>query len=287
MKIKITADSTCDLNEQLIEKYKFGIIHVGVVFKDELYHDGVDMTIDALFNMIGKDDKLPQTSANNPEEFRQFFEEQLSSDGGYDAIVHFALSSKISCLYQNAQTAAQDFDGKVVVIDSTTLSSAIGVQMIYAHELTSSGFTAQEIKDKVLLRQDRVQASFVIDTLKFLYKGGRCSRLAMFGANLLKIKPVIALKNGTMDVDKKLRGKYDDVVMEYVDYTLSKHNTPDKKHCFITYSTLDNNLVEKIKKRISGIFENIHITRAGTTVGSHCGPNTVGILYYNDGYEKI
>ena len=281
MKIKITADSTCDISKEIIDEYNFSIIPVSVTYDDNIYKDGADMTTDDLFKLVEESNKLPRTSANNPGEFEEFFKNELEN-GEYDALIHFSISSDISSMHQNATIAAEDFDGKVFTIDSQSLSTGIALQMIYASKLAKQGFTAQEICKKIEERRDKIQASFVIETLNYLYKGGRCSRLAMFGSNLLKIRPVIALKDGKMDVDKKLRGKYDDVVMEYIDYTLSKHCNMDKSCCFITYSSLDDELVKKIKEKIEPYFEKIYITRAGITVASHCGPNTVGILYYNN-----
>ncbi len=280
MKIKITADSTCDITKEIVQEYDFSIIPVGVNYEDKTFKDGVDMTTDDLFELVQKTKKLPHTSANNPGEYDQFFREILND--GYDAIIHFSISSSISSMHQNATIASEEFGGKVFTIDSESLSTGIALQMIYAHTLAQQGLSPKEICDKVNERRNKIQASFVIETLNYLYKGGRCSRLAMFGANLLKIRPVIALKNGTMDVEKKLRGKYDDVVIEYVDYTLSKHNNMDKSVCFLTFSSLAPNLVEKIKEKISPLFEKIYVTRAGITVSSHCGPNTIGILYYNN-----
>ena len=280
MKIKITADSTCDITKEIVQEYDFSIIPVCVTYEDKMFKDGIDMTTDDLFALVEKNKKLPHTSANNPGEYEQFFKEVLSE--GCDAIIHFSISSSISSLHQNATIAAEEFNGKVFTVDSESLSTGIALQMIYAAKLAAQGFSPQEICGKVNERRNKIQASFVIETLNYLYKGGRCSRLAMFGANILKIRPVIALKEGAMDVDKKLRGKYDEVVMEYIDYTLSKHNNMDKSTCFLTFSSLDDKLVEKIKEKINPYFEKIYITRAGITVSSHCGPNTIGILYYNN-----
>ena len=214
MKIKITADSTCDLGAELVKKYNIGILPVTIIADDKEYLDGVNITTDQLFPIVEKTGQLPKTAATNPTVFEEFFKKELESDGGYDAIIHFDISSKISSLYQNAQVASQNFDNKVFVVDSMSLSTGVGMQMLYACELAQKGLSAEEIFEKVMARRNAVQASFVIDTLKYLYKGGRCSRLAMFGANLLKIKPVIVLKDGKMDVDSKPRGKYADVVMK-------------------------------------------------------------------------
>ena len=284
MKIKITSDSTCDLGEELIKKYNIGILPVRVLQGGKEYLDGVNITLEELFPMVEQSGELPQTAATNPTEFVDFFSKELE---GYDAIIHFDISSKISSLYQNAQIASQEFDNKVFVVDSLSLSTGIGMQIIYASELIEKGLSAEEIYQKVLERRSAVQASFVIETLKFLYKGGRCSRLAMFGANLLKIKPVIALKDGKMDVEHKPRGRFDKVVEEYVDYILSKFNTPDKTRCFLTYTTLDDEIVQMIYNKIKPLFKEVLITRAGCTVGTHCGRNTVGILYYNDGQPDV
>ncbi len=283
MKIKITSDSTSDLSSELIKKYNIGILPVTVIADGKEYKDGVDITTDELFPIVEKTGELPKTAATNPTLFEEFFKSQLESDGGYDAIIHFDISSKISSLFQNAQIASQAFDNKVFVVDSLSLSTGIGLQMLYAYELAQKGVSAEEIYQKVLERRNSVQASFVIDTLKYLYKGGRCSRLAMFGANLLKIKPVIALNDGKMDVDSKPRGKFADVAMKYVEYTLQKYKTPDKTRCFLTYTTLDDEIVQKIYERIKPLFKEVLITRAGCTVATHCGKNTVGILFYNDG----
>lgn len=282
MKIKITSDSTSDLTEELRQKYNFTALPVKVMFGDDEYEDGVNITSDKLYEMCEKSKVLPKTASINPSEYKEFFD-KIFEEEKCDAIIHFSLSSKLSSLYQNAKTASENYDGKVFVVDSKTLSSAIGLQMIYAYELAKSGMDAKQVFEKVEARKQFAQASFVLDTLKYLHKGGRCSRIAMFGANLLKIKPVIALKDGAMDVDAKPRGKFDDVVIRYIDFTLDKYKTPDKTRCFITYSTLDESLVEKIKERIKPIFKEILITRAGTTVSAHCGPNTVGILFYTDG----
>lgn len=286
MKIKITADSTCDLSDEIIKKFNIGIIPVRIIMDNKEYVDGVDINTDKLFGLVEKTGQLSQTAATNPTTFQEFFAKNLKSDGGYDAIIHFDISSKISSLYQNAQIASQEFDNKVFVVDSLSLSTGVGIQMLYAYDLASKGVPAEEIYEKVMTRRPEVQASFIIDTLKFLHKGGRCSGLAMFGANLLKIKPVIVLKDGKLEVDAKPRGKYADAVMKYVDYILGKFDKPDKSRCFLTYTTLDDEIIKMIYDRIKPIFKEVYITRAGCTVATHCGPNTVGILYYNDNGNK-
>lgn len=287
MKIKITADCTCDLTQDMVENLNVGIKPVNIIMNDKEYLDGVNITLPELFKMFKETGQLPKTSACNPVEYEEFFNEQLKSDGGYDAIIHFSLSSGISCLNQNANVASQAFDNKVWVIDSQTLSTAIALQIFYAHELIQKGLSVQEIVNKVEARKTNAQASFVIDTLKFLYKGGRCSALSMFGANILGIKPSIIVKDGKMGVGKKFRGKYDKVVLEYVDYILETYKNPDRKRVFITYTTLDNpEIIDQIKAKLQGKFDEILVSSAGCTIGSHCGPNTLGILFYTDGNQE-
>lgn len=280
MKIKITADSTCDLSAELIKKLDIGILPVSVVLDGKELLDGKDLTIDELFEQIEKTGQMPQTSATNPTEFEEFFKKNIR---GYDGIIHFSISSKISSLYQNAQVASQAFDNKVFVVDSLSLSTGIGLQMLYTHSLAEKGRALEEIYEKVMTRRPAVQASFIIDTLKYLHKGGRCNRLTMLGANVLKIKPILVLKDGKIEVDSKPRGKLKDAVNKYVDYILDKYNTPDKSCCFLTYTTLEDEIIAQIKAKIQPIFKEIYVTRAGCTVATHCGKNTVGILYYNDG----
>ena len=286
MKIKITADCTCDLTQDMIKQLNVGIKPVSIIMNDQEYLDGVTITLPKLFEMFKESGQLPRTSACNPVEYEEFFNEQLKSDDGYDALIHFSLSSGISSLNQNAATASKAFDNKVWVIDSQTLSTAIALQIYYAYELIQKGLSPQEIVDKVIARRPYAQASFVIDTLKFLYKGGRCSALSMFGANILGIKPSIIVKDGKMGVGKKFRGKYDKVVLEYVDSILETYTNPDTKRVFITYTTLDNpEIVDKIKEILEEKFDEILVTNAGCTIGSHCGPNTLGILFYTDGKQ--
>lgn len=280
MKIKITADSSCDLSRALIEKNNFAILPVHITLGDKEYSDARDISQDEFYKFLKENPVLPKTSANNPVEFEEFFREQLSSDGGYDAIIHFAISSKFSTLYQNALTAAQLFADKVFVIDSLSLSTGVGLQMLYAKELVDKGLSAAEVFEKVKERRGAVQASFVIDKLDYLHKGGRCSGVAKFSASLLQIKPIIVLRDGEMKVGSKLMGKFEKIVPKYVDYILLNFPNIDRTRCFITHTPISNEIVDGIRERIKNIFDEVIETDAGCTVGTHCGPNTIGILYY-------
>ena len=169
MKIKITSDSTSDLTEELRQKYNFTALPVKVMFGDDEYEDGVNITSDKLYEMCEKSKVLPKTASINPSEYKEFFD-KIFEEEKCDAIIHFSLSSKLSSLYQNAKTASENYDGKVFVVDSKTLSSAIGLQMIYAYELAKSGMDAKQVFEKVEARKQFAQASFVLDTLKYLHK---------------------------------------------------------------------------------------------------------------------
>ena len=280
MKIKITADSSCDLGEELIKKYNFSILPVHITLGDKEYSDARDISQEEFYKFLKENPVLPRTSAYNPAEATEFFEEQLKSDGGYDAIIHFTISSKLSVLYQNSCIAAQEFDGKVFVVDSLSLSTGVGMQMMYAHDLVEEGLDAKDIYEKVIARRERVQASFVIDKLTYLHKGGRCSGVAKISASILKIKPIIVLRDGEMKVASKLMGNFDKMVTKYVKYILTTYPDIDKKRCFITHTPVDSGVVDSIREMIKDKFDEVIETEAGCTVGTHCGPNTIGILYY-------
>ena len=279
MKIAITSDSTIDLTPELLSKYDIKTIPVSILVGDTEYLDG-EITVEEIFNYVDANGVLPKTSAVNEVRFTEFFTEILKE---YDAIIHFDISSQASAMYNNAVSAAKNFNGKVEVIDSKVLSSAIGLLAIYARELTETEQDYKVIAEKVRARIDKVQASFVIERLDYLYKGGRCSSLALLGANILKIRPSILLKDGKMGSHNKYRGKMDLVVKKYCEDTLKEFNHPDKSRIFITYTTATEEMVESAKSIVAEYgFNEVLITRTGCTVASHCGGNTLGILYIND-----
>ncbi|MBQ7978078.1 MAG: DegV family protein [Clostridia bacterium] len=280
MKIKITADSSCDLSRELIEKNNFSILPVHINLGDKEYADSRDISQEEFYKFLKENPILPKTSAYNAVEASDFFKEQLESDGGYDAIIHFTISSKLSVINQNSVVGAEEFKGKVFVVDSQSLSTGVGLQMLYAKDLANEGLEASEIYDKICARRDKVQASFIIDKLTYLHKGGRCSSVAKWSAGLLQIKPIIVLKEGEMKVGNKLMGKFDKIVPKYVDYILANYSDIDRKRCFITHTPIDSAIVEAIREQIKDKFDEVIETEAGCTVGTHCGPNTIGILYY-------
>lgn len=277
-KIAISLDSACDLSKELIEKYDFKIIPFGVNLGDKFFYDG-EIAPEEIFEYADNNKTLPKTNAVNEEAFKEHFAKILND---YDAIIHFDISSDMSSAYQNAVNASKNFKN-VYVVDSRTLSTAISLEAIYAKKLTETMDDPAKIVELVKKRIPAVQASFIIERLDYLYKGGRCSGLALLGANLLKIRPEIEVLNGNMKNTEKFRGKMADCVTKYCRATLEKYNHPDKSVIFITHSVADKELVDAAKAVVSEYgFENVYETTAGCTVSSHCGKNTLGILYIND-----
>ncbi|MFA6860050.1 MAG: DegV family protein [Clostridia bacterium] len=282
MKIKITADSTADLSKEILEKENISISSLNILLGEKEYLDGVNITPTNIFDHFNKTGQLPKTAALNSENYKEFFEKFLSD--GYDAIVHFSISSDFSTSYSSAVSAASELKN-VFVIDSRSLSTGIGLLTLYACDLVKENVEAEKIVEMVKERVPFVQASFVVDSLLFLHKGGRCSTIAYLGANLLGLKPSIEVKNGKMGVSKKYRGPLVKVAGNYAHDILEKYSNPSRRRVFITHSCSPQEVVDCIYKILvdSGKFDEILITTAGATVSSHCGKNTIGVLFINDG----
>lgn len=283
--VKITSESSADLNE-LFDKYGIGVIPLSVNLDGKDYLDGVDIFPQDIFKAYEEKKILPKTAALSPENYKDFFRPIRESGA---EIVHFALSSKITTNCGNAIKAGDELGG-VYVVDTHSLSSGMGLLVLYAAELAQKGLSAKEIYDKVTARVDKVQASFVVDTMEYLHKGGRCSGLANFAATLLKIKPTILLVNGEMKVGQKYMGSsFAKSIVKYVDNTLREFDNPDYTRIFVTHSYADPDVVEAVKEEIRSKapqFKEIIETKAGATITAHCGRGTLGILYINDGGEN-
>lgn len=281
MRIAVSVESTNDLSKELLEQYDIKVIPYQIVLGDKSFKDGELSTKD-LFAYVDENGVLPKTNAINEFEYTEYFE-SLKKD--YDAVVHICLSSGLSSSCSNAMRAAQNLKN-VYAIDSLSLSTGIGLLAIYARELVNKGYLADDVAKMVEKRVDKLQVSFVIERLDYLYKGGRCNALSLFGANLLKIRPRIVVKNGKMGSDKKYRGTMGKVVGKYCLDVLEEFNTPDLDKVFITYTTATPEMVEAARQALTDIgFKNIYETHAGCTIASHCGGNTLGILYFNDGEQ--
>lgn len=276
-KVIITSDSTTDLNKELIERYNIGILPLLVTLGDKTYTDGVDIDADFIYDYHAKTGDLPKTSAVNIPTAEDFFKKYV--DEGY-AIVHFTISSEMSSTYQNCNIAASEFED-IYVIDTKNLSTGGGLLVVAAAEMAANGMEAKDIASAVTELAANVDASFVIDSLEYLHKGGRCSAVAAFGANLLKLKPCITVKNGKMGVDKKYRGRYSDVVKEYTAERLINPSDIDLDRVFVTHAGCDQEIIDSVVKVIKDTlpFKEVFITRAGCTVSSHCGRNTLGVLF--------
>lgn len=278
MRIKITSDSTCDLSNELIEKNNIRIIPLSITYGAEAYKDGVDITPDDIFRRVESGGGIGSTAAVNVQEYVDIFTELLKD---YDAIIHFTISSDMSSCYQNACIAAQNLSN-VYVIDSLNLSTGIGHLVLDAAELAGEGKQPEEIVRIIENKREKLDVSFVISTLEYLSKGGRCSAVAAFGANLLKIRPCIEVKNGKMGVGKKYRGSFEKCLTQYVQDKLENKDSLDLKRIFITDSGVPEEVRLAVREQVLSIapFEEVIHTRAGCTVSNHCGPGTLGILFY-------
>ena len=283
MKIAISAESTLDLSKELIKQYDVHVIPFTVLLGEDAYLDG-DINSQDIFDYVDKNKILPRTSAVNEFQYREYFKGLL--DEGYEAVIHISLSSEISTSCSQAINASKKFDN-VYVIDSRSLSTGIALEVIYAAKLVQKGLKPQEIVDKVNARIPYVQASFVIQTLEYLHKGGRCSGLLRFGAAILRIKPQIIVSDGKMAPAKKYIGRKSQVVEAYCRDTLEQFANPDLSVAFVTHTLATPEMVavaiEALKNRG---FKTIYETTAGATITSHCGPQTLGSLFINDGLNE-
>ena len=276
-KVLITRDSTSDLPAELVEKLGIKTIPLVINLGEKSYQDGVDITPDDIYKYHSEHGILPKTSAANVDDMINFFKKYV--DEGY-SIVHFNISSTMSSTYQNSCIAADEFED-VYVVDTANLSTGEGLIILKAVEFVNQGLSAKEVYEEVLKLIPHVDASFVIDSLEYLHKGGRCSTLATLGANLLKLKPCIEVKGGSMGVGKKYRGKYSEALKQYVEDRLSDYSDIDLSRVFVTHTGCDDEIVNQVieQVRASAPFEELIVSRAGCTISSHCGRNTLGVLY--------
>lgn len=283
MKIALSSETTIDLPKSLLEKYNIKTVPFSLLLGNESKFDG-EISTDEIIEFVNKTKILPKTGAVNQIQYEEHFSSILKE---YDGIIHISTSSEVSSAYNNAVIASKSFKN-VYVIDSKSLSTGIALISIYARKLIDNGLDIQEIVEKCKARIPYVQVSFELNRLDYLYKGGRCSMLSLLGANLLKIRPQILVREGKMISGKKYRGSFDNVCKNYVKDTLEMFDNPDLENVFITYTTADNEILDYIAEVLKERgFQNIMITRAGGTITSHCGENCLGILYVNDGNKEI
>ncbi len=276
-KIIITCDSTADLPLELREKYNITVIPLGVTLGNTTYLDGVNITPDEVYAHHDKTGELPKTTAANVGDFIDFFTPFVEEG---NTVIHFPISSEMSSTYNNALLAASELEN-VHIVDSKNLSTGIGLVVLATAEMAQNDLPVEEVIAKAEELVKRSDASFVIDNLEYLHKGGRCSAVAMLGANLLKLKPCIDVTNGKMDVSKKYRGKYGEVLKQYVSERLANLDDIEDTRIFITHAGCADEIVNAVEAQVKeyNYFKEIIVCRAGCTVSSHCGANTLGVLY--------
>lgn len=275
-KVKITADSTCDLPQEIIDKYDIEILPLYVILGDDNFKDRQDIEPQKIYDYVEENRVLPKTSAATVNDYLDIFKKY--EDRG---VVHLNISSHFSSSHQNAVIASKECSN-VAVIDSLNLSTGSGHLVVLAAELANEGKSPEEIKEAVDKIAPFVRASFIVDTLEYLKMGGRCSSVAAFGANLLKLHPCIEVIDGSMIAGKKYRGKMAGILKEYVDVKLADLNKIDSKRVFITYSLgTDPEVVDTLVQHIKDLnyFEEIISCVAGCVITSHCGPGTLGVLF--------
>ena len=274
--VKITVDSTCDLSPELVEKYDITVIPLYTILGDESYADGIDINPDGIYKFVAENNVLPKTSAASVDDYAGIFKKY--TEAGME-VIHFNISSDMSSSHQNAVIAAKEV-GNVHVIDTLNLSTGSGLLVLDAADYREQGLPAARIAELVRERVPLVRASFVLDNLEYLRMGGRCSAVAVLGANLLKIKPRIEVKNGKMGMGGKYRGMYDKVSLKYAEDMLSLPNI-NTRRVFVTHTKCDEELINQVVEKVKSLvkFDELLITTAGCVITSHCGPNTLGVLF--------
>lgn len=279
-KVKIIADSTCDLSDELLEKYDITIIPLYIQLEDESYLDKLEITPTEIFAWADKNGKTPKTAAPGMDVVQEILEK---FDKEETDIIYFGISGSMSTTCNVVRLVAEDLEyDNLHIIDSMNLSTGIGLQVLRAAELAAEGRTAEEIVEQIEQARDKVRASFVIDTLTYLQRGGRCSAMTALMAGALKIKPQISVMGGKMDVTRKYRGNIHVAIKKYLSDLEEELKQADETRVFITHSGCSEEVVKQVQDYLEGLhyFKEIHVTIAGSVISSHCGPNTLGVLFY-------
>ena len=280
--IVITSDSTCDLSADLLTANEIAIMPLSVMLGDRTYKDGIDIMPSDIFRYVDETGELPKTAAPSVEEYERFF--RSFTDEG-KTVIHFNISSKASGSHGFALAAAQKIGGsRVYVVDSHALSTGQGLLVLKACDLREAGKSAAQIYQTVLSLREKVNTSFIPDTLLYLYKGGRCSTLSYYGAKVLSIHPMIDMKEGQLYPKKKYIGKMARCIRSYINDLVAAYPNYDRTRCFVTHSNADPELVELAKTMVQELFrfQVILETVAGSIITSHCGRNTLGVLFISE-----
>jgi len=277
-KIAITVDSSCDVPNGVFEQNDIKVFAITNILGDEVYKDGVDISASELLAKSTELGVLPKTSAVSSAEYEEGFEEVLKN---YDELIHLSISSKASCSYQNAQLASEKFNGKVSVVDTKLLSGGIGLVLNKALKMREDGLSFKEMINGINELLDKTILSFVVDTMDFLYKGGRCSSMQYVGAKILKIHPEIVMVDGQLKSGAKYIGKVTKCYEKYIEELAAKYPDYDDSVCYITYSPTSEEYISVVDQKVKECFnfkEIKHVNASGT-ITCHCGPNTVGVLF--------
>lgn len=278
MKTKIITDSTCDLPAELLKQYDIEILPLHISKGDESYLDGIEIKPDDIFSYVDSGGDICTTASVNIGEFMKCFDRYSPL---YDAVIVITIGAGFSGCWQNAQVAAQQYPN-VYVVDSRSLSSGQGLLVVKAAELVQKDLTAEEICQQLEEAAERIDASFILDRLDYMKKGGRCSAVTALGANLLKVKPCVEVKNGKMTVGKKYRGSFSKVISQYARERLAACGEVCQDLVFVVHPDAEQPAIDAAKQALAedGRFENVVEARAGCTVACHCGPNTLGIMFF-------
>ncbi len=279
-RIKITGDSTIDLSKELMEKYAVDTVPLYINMGDESFQDGVTVTPSDIYAYVAKTGTLPKTAAPSVGDYLEFFS-KLKED--CDEIIHFNISSEFSSAHQNALVAAQEIGG-VYPIDSRNLSTGTGLLVLEACEMAQNGMDADEITLEIDRLIPKVEASFIINRLDYLAKGGRCSSLVAMGANVLHLRPMILVKDGKMEVGKKYRGSFDDCMVKYIKDKIGGRDDLRLKRIFITHTACPADTLALAEKTVRECqnFGEILDTDASCTISNHCGESTLGVLFIRE-----
>ncbi|NLL41875.1 MAG: DegV family protein [Firmicutes bacterium] len=274
--IRVSADSTCDLSPELIERFNIAITPLSITVDEQVFRDGVDIKSKDVFRFV-EEGKTCVTGAVNVYEYQEHFQ-SLTANG--DQVIHICLGSGFSSCYNHALLAAQDFSG-VEIADSKNLSTGSGHLVYEAALMAQDGAGLEEIKARLDELRAKIDASFVIDTLDYLARGGRCSGVTAQGAKILRLKPCIEVRDGAMIVGRKYRGVIEKALRMYVQDRLRDLSCLDPSRMFITSAGCSPELVAMVRSIVEerGRFEEIIITEAGCTIANHCGPQTLGVLF--------
>lgn len=278
--VKIISDSTCDLSRELLEAYNIAILPLHIHLGEEQYLDGVNITPDELYAWSDANNSTPKTAAASIEEVVEVYKRYLEDA---DEIVMFSISAEMSSNYQVMKMVAQEMEceERIFVIDSANLSTGIGLLVIEAALMAKGGKNGREISAAIEMMKPKVRASFVVDTLTYLHRGGRCSSVAALAGGVLQLHPKIVVENGRMDAKKKYRGKMNRVILSYVKDMEEQLKTAKPDRVFITHSGCETEDIAAVREYLKSlqVFGEILETRAGGVISSHCGPGTLGVLF--------